>query len=102
ELEADPRRTMRTILWAASAAGAHREPPNLPAEGTGFLDAMGQWPDALPAWLTDDDLDRYTKAFEMSGFFGPLSYYRNLDADYERVKGIPPSVVTMPSFFIAG
>ena len=102
ELEADTRRTMRTILWAASAAGAGREPRVLPADGSGFLDAMGDWPDDLPAWLTADDLDRYTKAFETSGFFGPVSYYRNLDADHERVKSIPPSVVTMPSFFIGG
>ena len=63
---------------------------------------MGEWPDDLPAWLTADDLDRYTKAFETSGFFGPVSYYRNLDADRERVKDMPPSSLTMPSFFIGG
>jgi len=102
ELEADVRRTMHDILWSASAAGAEREPKVLPAAGTGFLDVMGEWPDGLPAWLTDDDLDRYTKAFETSGFFGPVSYYRNLDADRERVKDVPPSSLTMPSFFIGG
>ncbi len=102
EMEADVRRTMHTVLWAASAAGADREPRVLPADGSGFLDSMGDWPDDLPSWLTTDDLDRYTKAFETSGFFGPVSYYRNLDADHARVKDIPPSVITMPSFFIGG
>ena len=102
ELEADPRRTMRTILWAASAAGADREPRVLPADGTGFLDSMGDWPEELPPWLTSEDLDRYTAAYEASGFFGPLSYYRNLDANHERVKDIAPAVATMPSFFIGG
>jgi pimeloyl-ACP methyl ester carboxylesterase len=102
ELEADVRRTMHNVLWSASAAGADRVPASLPADGTGFLDVMGEWPDALPPWLTADDLDRYTKAFETSGFFGPVSYYRNLDADRERVKDVAPSTLTMPSFFIGG
>jgi pimeloyl-ACP methyl ester carboxylesterase len=102
ELEADVRRTMHNVLWSASAAGADREPISRPAEGTGFLDVMGEWPETLPPWLTTDDLDRYVKAFETSGFFGPVSYYRNLDADRERVKDIPPSSLTMPSFFIGG
>jgi len=102
ELASDPRRTLRQVLWAGSAAGADRRPLDLPAEGTGFLDGSGEWPDALPPWLTTDDLDRYAAAFEASGFFGPLSYYRNFDANHERVKGIPASVISMPSFFIAG
>jgi pimeloyl-ACP methyl ester carboxylesterase len=102
ELEADVRRTMHNVLWSASGAGAEREAPVLPAAGTGFLDVMGEWPEALPAWLTADDLDRYTKAFETSGFFGPVSYYRNLDADRELVKDVAPSTLTMPSFFIGG
>jgi pimeloyl-ACP methyl ester carboxylesterase len=102
ELEADPRSMLRRVLWSGSAAGAERPPRDLPAEGTGFLDTAGDWPDELPAWLTAEDLDRYTDAFEASGFFGPLSYYRNFDANHERVKSIPASVISMPTFFIAG
>ncbi len=102
ELGADARRTMHNVLWSASAAGADRERELRPAAGTGFLDVMGEWPAELPPWLSAEDLDRYTAAFETSGFFGPVSYYRNLDADYERVKDISPSTLTMPSFFIGG
>ena len=104
ELEASPRETLRQVLWAASAAGADLPPRDLPAEGTGFLDSAAgvEWPAPLPAWLTPEDLDRYTEAFEASGFFGPLAYYRNLDANYERVKDIPASVISMPTYFIAG
>ena len=54
------------------------------------------------AWLTEDDLDRYTAAFEQSGFFGPISYYRNLDANYELLADRPPSLLTMPSGYISG
>jgi pimeloyl-ACP methyl ester carboxylesterase len=72
-------------------------------EGTGFLDAITRGdavPDGLPAWLTDEDLDVYTDQFGTSGFFGPLSWYRNLDADYEITKDLPPPSV--PSAFIGG
>ncbi len=112
ELEADVRRTMHTILWAGSGE-LHRDDPvePLPAAGTGFLDAMlhraGEIPDGLPAWLTEADLDAYVDAFTASGFFGPVSWYRNLDANFERTKDIDASAFTLPTrsvptFFIGG
>ena len=104
ELEADVERTMRTILWAASGEGFPDVMPEpLPADGTGFLDSMtrsGPVPDALPAWLTSDDLAAYVDAFEASGFFGPVSWYRNLDANHAVVKDLPPP--SMPTWFIGG
>jgi pimeloyl-ACP methyl ester carboxylesterase len=104
ELEADPRETLRHVLWSGSAAGAGHPAPDRPAEGAGFLDGADaiEWPAELPSWLTAEDLDRYTEAFEASGFFGPLSYYRNFDANHERVKDIAAAVISMPTFFIAG
>ena len=96
ELEADVERTMRTILWAASGDGFPDVMPEpLPADGTGFLDSMtssGPVPEALPAWLTSDDLAAYVDAFEASGFFGPVSWYRNLDANHAVVKDLPAAV----------
>lgn len=111
ELGADPRRTMGTVLWAASGRG-WPGPDNLPTElppmeGTGFLTQMST-PPALPyqgpegPWLTAADLDEYTQLFSASGFFGPVSYYRNLDANYELVKDLPADRLTMPSYFIGG
>lgn len=106
ELETDVRDTMRTILWAASGECYRPETRDpLPAEGTGFLDAMrhlADIPDGLPAWLSDADLDSYVDSFTTSGFFGPVSWYRNLDANYERTKDIEPSTLTMPTAFIGG
>jgi pimeloyl-ACP methyl ester carboxylesterase len=104
ELEADVRETLRQVLWSGSAIGADQPSVDRPAEGGGFLDGTAEiaWPAELPAWLTEADLDRYTEAFQASGFFGPLSYYRNLDANYERLKDIPASAVSMPVFFITG
>lgn len=104
ELEADVEHTMRSILWAASGdAFSPEPPPPIPAEGNGFISAMtarGAAPHQLPAWLTHEDVATYVASFERSGFFGPLSWYRNFDANYELVKDLPAP--SMPTAFIGG
>ena len=76
-------------------------------EGTGFLTQMNE-PPARPfvgpegPWLTEPDLKIYAAEFAHSGFFGPLSYYRNLDANFEVVKDLGPERLTMPVHFIGG
>lgn len=104
ELEADIRATMHTIMWAASGAMHGPIPDEFPPmEGTGFLDALtlrGPVPSDLPDWVDAADLDTYIDQFTASGFFGPISWYRNLDADYELTKDLPPPAV--PSAFIGG
>lgn len=103
ELEADVRRTMHNILWGASGEMYKGMPSEFPPmEGTGFLDMFTDIPERLPDWLTQADLDHYVKQFENSGFFGPVSWYRNLDANYEIIKDLSPDLVTMPSYFIGG
>ena len=103
ELEADVRRTMHNILWGASGEMYKGMPSEFPPmEGTGFLDMFTDIPERLPNWLTKADLDHYVKQFENSGFFGPVSWYRNLDANYEIIKDLSPDLVTMPSYFIGG
>lgn len=103
ELEADVRHTMHTVLWGASGEMYRGMPTELPpAEGTGFLDMFRDVPAALPDWLTSNDFERYLDAFSTSGFFGPVSWYRNLDANFDRMQDVPASRVSMPSFFIGG
>lgn len=111
ELGADPRRTISQVLYNASGAGmaaARTAPAEVPPmEGTGFLSHSVEVP-ALPfigpegPWLTEADLDEYTREFAHSGFFGPVSYYRNLDANYEVVGTRGAADISMPSFFIGG
>jgi pimeloyl-ACP methyl ester carboxylesterase len=105
ELEADPRLFLRTMLWSASGEGLSSGKglfQDVPREGTGFLDILTPPPDQLPAWITEADVDVYTEAFEHSGFFGPISFYRNMDANWVRSKDIPASTYTMPSGFLTG
>ncbi len=106
ELEADIEHALRTILWAGSAEmfGPPIDPSKLPSLEHGTLlgtFAGGQLiPTGLPPWLTQADLDHYVGQFTTSGFFGPISWYRNLDADWELTKDLPPPKV--PCAFIGG
>jgi len=103
ELEADPRAFLRRFFY--SAGGEGREEPSrglVAREGTRLQDTLLESPRQLPAWLSEDDLDVYSQAFTASGFFGPLSYYRNLDANWRRSRDIPSSRLSMPTGFLTG
>jgi pimeloyl-ACP methyl ester carboxylesterase len=63
---------------------------------------MPEAPQQLPAWLTEKDIDVYAAQFEKSGFFGPVSFYRNLDANWELTNVLPVDRISMPSGFIGG
>jgi len=105
EFEADPRLFLRTMLYSAGGEGMANATGlglDAPREGTKFMDILSDAPDTLPGWITEADIDVYTAAFEKSGFFGPCSFYRNMDANWARSKDIPPSVYTMPVGFLTG
>ena len=104
ELEADPRTFLRNMLYAASGDALQNSSAfvDRPREGTGLLDTLPSAPDTLPSWITEEDVDVYAEAFARSGFFGPLSFYRNMDANWERSKDIPVSVLAMPTGFLTG
>ena len=110
ELDADAYDSMAKILWSAGGTGfaaRDRSGPRPPMEGTGFLTIMAE-PPPRPfvgpegPWLTEDDLKVYADEFAHSGFFGPVSFYRNLDANFEVVNGLGPERLTMPAYFIGG
>lgn len=106
ELDADVERTMHTMMWIASGDMSRDpgDPADLPPmDGTGLLDAWshGQTiPSELPSWLDEADFRRYVEQFTTSGFFGPISWYRNLDADWELTKDLPAPAA--PTAFIGG
>jgi pimeloyl-ACP methyl ester carboxylesterase len=110
ELEADPYASLAKVMWSASGvrfAARDTSAGVLPMDGTGFLTMMSD-PPARPLtgpegpWLTEDDLQTYADEFAHSGFFGPVSYYRNLDANFEVIKDLPAERLTMPVYFIGG
>jgi pimeloyl-ACP methyl ester carboxylesterase len=105
EAELDPQveACIRGILWAASGDGYPEEigPPR-PAATTGFLTAMTALTPGPMPWCPEDDVAVYIDSFEASGFFGPVSWYRNLDRNYARVQSSPIAAMTMPCYFIGG
>jgi pimeloyl-ACP methyl ester carboxylesterase len=104
ELEADPRTFLRTMLYSAGGEGMASSPgmPDAPRQGTRFIDVLSPAPEQLPPWITEADVDVYAEAFVEGGFFGPLSFYRNMDANWQRTKDIPTSVLAMPIGFLTG
>jgi pimeloyl-ACP methyl ester carboxylesterase len=99
ELNADPRRTLRMLLYTASGDSPSRA-PIVPPSG-GFLDFCDD-PDVLPAWLTEADLDAYAQDYAKSGFTGGLNWYRNMDRNWELMADPPAATIDMPAMFIAG
>lgn len=104
ELDADPRRSMRLFMYALSGDA----PPDLltylftgkPADAS-ILDGMPE-PAALPAWLTEADLDVYARAFERSGFRGGLNWYRNMDRNWEELPQVGETGLEQPALFMGG
>lgn len=110
ELDANPYDSMAKVLWNASGvgfAGRDLSAKVPPMEGTGFLTMMHDAP-ARPLigpegrWLREADLQTYADEFAHSGFFGPISYYRNLDANFDVTNSLGPERVAMPTYFIGG
>lgn len=59
-------------------------------------------PDTLPAWFSRADLDYYVGEFRRSGFFGPLSRYRNHTPDFNYLQAFKDRRIEQPALFIAG
>ena len=102
ELEADVRRTMRMLLYAASGdAPAGDGLGSLPKTAT-FLQGLADPGDDLPGWLSAADLDVFTGEFERTGFRGGLNWYRNIDRNWELMGAFNGAKATPPSLFITG
>jgi pimeloyl-ACP methyl ester carboxylesterase len=99
ELNADPRRTLRMLLYSASGDAPQR-PPIVPPGG-GFLDFL-QEPAELPAWLTEGDLDTFVGDYVKGGFTGGLNWYRNLDRNWALTAAWHRAPVTPPALYMAG
>jgi pimeloyl-ACP methyl ester carboxylesterase len=70
-------------------------------EGARMKDAFA-YPEKLPDWFTEEDVDFYTGEFERSGFGGPLSFYHNIDNDWHDLAEQDGTPLTPPAVFIGG
>ena len=105
EIEQDVRRWLLGFYWSASGDAVR------PPDGSGTMASVpngGQlrdrftYPDAMPAWMTDDDLDVYAGEFERTGFAGGLNRYRNVDRDWQDLSAFRGRPIEVPALFVGG
>jgi len=102
ELERDVVATLRRILYSGSGDAPQGGDLSLVLpQGGGFLDRTID-PPSLPAWLTEPDLAVMVGEYRRTGFRGGLSYYRNIDRNWELLAAWQGAKVLPPSLFIAG
>ena len=101
EIEKDVRQWLLGFYWCAGGNIENGPNISLVPRGTEMRDQF-QYPEVMPSWMTDEDLDYYAAAFEAGGFFGPLSRYRNVDRDWEDLRAFAGQPITIPSLFIGG
>jgi pimeloyl-ACP methyl ester carboxylesterase len=108
EFERDVRLTVRHLLYAGSGdAPRHDSAISAPApvgmvpRNGGFLSRTLE-PSLLPSWLTEADIDFYTKEFERTGFSGGLNWYRNIDRNWELLASFTGARITVPALYVAG
>lgn len=102
ELNGDPARTMRRMLGGLQLPGDERSALRMVAPGPeGFIDRLPE-PEALPTWLSQDELDHYISEFTRTGFTGGLNWYRNFDRNWETTAEIDGATIGVPCLFIGG
>jgi pimeloyl-ACP methyl ester carboxylesterase len=101
EIEADVRSWLLGFYWCAS--GDVEDGPNIAIvpRGTQMRDHF-VYPESMPDWLSEEDLNTYVREFEYSGFFGPLCRYRNVDRDWEDFAAFANRPIELPALFIGG
>ena len=90
---------MKAGIPPPSPIDAIRHGPLCVAKGARLKDAF-LYPETMPVWMTDADLDFFTGEFERSGFSGPLSFYHNVDQDWQDLAPYAGRPLTPPSLFI--
>lgn len=100
-LEADVRRTMRTVLYAASGDAPAEQRWRLLFDASERL-ADTAAPEVLPDWLSEDDVEVFAREFARTGFRGALNWYRNIDRMWELTRFLSGAQVRQPAVFIAG
>lgn len=105
EVEADVRRWLLGFFFTLSGDAGEPRPgePSVAtiASGTKMGDRF-RFPELMPRWLSDDDLDFYANEFERTGFSGGLNRYRNVDRDWEDMSVFRGQAITVPALFIGG
>ena len=108
ELERDVRTTIRRLAFSGSGDVPLRDLTFANPDAVGMVPRRGGFlsrtvePSALPAWLSDADIDFYAGEFTRTGFRGGLNWYRNIDRSWELLAPFAGARVTVPALYVAG
>ena len=105
ELDADVRRWLLGFYFSASGDAPGPSSTGGPISSIPAGKKMHErfsFPDPMPAWWTDADLDFYAGEFERTGFTGGLNRYRNVDRDWEDLTAFRGKPIEVPALFVGG
>jgi pimeloyl-ACP methyl ester carboxylesterase len=102
ELEADVRGALKHIYFALSGDAPDREWIKPRPQDSALRAGLAEpGPGPLP-FMTDEILDRFAEAFGSGGFFGPISWYRNLAANAAQAQAYGTGMIHQPAGFLCG
>jgi pimeloyl-ACP methyl ester carboxylesterase len=101
EFERDVRQTFVKSLGNVPRGAPAGGPVGMVPRGGGFLTGRPS-STALPAWLSEADIDFYVGEFQRTGFRGGLNWYRNIDRNWELLAPFAGAKVTVPALYMAG
>lgn len=97
----NPREFLRKFYYAISGDAVRGTWP-MNAKASDAINDILPEPPGFGPWMSDADMDYYVREFSQSGFFGPLSRYRNGTRDFNFLQRCKGKTIDQPSFFIAG
>lgn len=99
EFEKDLEVSLRKFLYIGSGEA---DLSNMQPKGPD-ADLLSDIPDPgkLGPWCSQEDLNYYVSQFEINGFRGPLSYYRNHNETWSMTEDRPKEIL-QPAMFVAG
>ena len=102
DLDADPAETMLRFLAGMGTTDPEASARmSAPYGDMGMVERLAK-PEGLPDWLTQDELDVYAAEFSRTGFHGGISWYRNIDRNWERSEDLAGVGVDVPALFLTG
>jgi pimeloyl-ACP methyl ester carboxylesterase len=102
ELERDPREALKRVYFALSGDAPLNEWIKHRPKDSRFLTGLMEPPPGPLSFMTDLELDAYAEQFRKGGFFGPLSWYRNLDVNNAQARAYGNQHIHQPVGFLSG
>jgi pimeloyl-ACP methyl ester carboxylesterase len=102
ELEADVRGSLKHIYFALSGDAPDREWIKPRPVDSALLAGLAEPGPGPLSFMTDETLDQYAKAYRAGGFFGPISWYRNMAVNTAQAHAYGSGTIYQPAGFLCG